>query len=94
MLRQLLHTPSRKLLFGTIIAGFTLVTLLCRFDAPAAPGCNILDCQGWVVLAVLRPIFLTGLYSLHLLEDSALSACLSQIVSFVGPFLCALAGPA
>ena len=88
---QTSNTPSRKSTLIVIIAAFVLVAVLCKFDASAAQGCNLLEGQGWVALAVLRPIFLAGLRYLHLLEDSVFFAYLSQIVSSVGPFFSGLA---
>ena len=89
---QTSDTPSRQSTFVVIIAGFVLVAVLCKIDVSAAQGCNLLEGQGWVALAVLRSIFLAGLRHLHLLEDSAFFAYLSQIVSSVGPFFSGLAG--
>lgn len=86
---QTSNTPSRKSTLVVIIAAFVLVAVLCKVDASAAQGCNLLEGQGWVALAVLRPIFLAGLRYLHLLEDSVFFAYLSQSV---GPFFSGLAG--
>ncbi len=91
MLRQNTHSPSRRLRFAAIIAGFALVALLCQFAVYTAQGCNLLNGNGWVLITILRPIFLAACHSIHLAENPIDSSFLSQIASSAEPLLCVFA---
>jgi hypothetical protein len=90
---QMTYSRNSKPIIDVAIAGQVLATLSCKFDV-MAQGCSLLEKAAWTALDVLRPVILAAWQSLPscLCQDSRFLQHVLQLVAFIWPLLCVVAG--
>jgi hypothetical protein len=94
MERQYTDPRKMKLIVGPAIVGFAVATLFYSLDSAGAERCELFKGAAWIMFDLLPVVILAGWHCAqdYLSENLRVLRHMPQVLAYIWPLLCGVAG--